>query len=79
MTFFLKKISLFERERVSMSWGEREKQTPSGAGNLTQGSITGPWDQDLRQWQMLNQLSPPGVPEIFNTAKKVSVIKLKTF
>ena len=51
-------------ERESMSGEEREKQAVCWAGSLTQGSIPGPWDHDLSQRQMLNQLSHPGAPSV---------------
>ena len=40
--------------------GQREKQTPQGAGSLMQDLILEVWDHDLSQRQSLNQLSHPG-------------------
>ena len=38
---------------------EREKNTPNWAESPIRGSISGPWDYDPSQRQMLNQLSHP--------------------
>ena len=61
--FFKKILYISLTERVSPSRGsgrqrEREKQAPHGAGSpMMWDSIPGPWDHDLSQKQMLNQLS----------------------
>jgi len=41
---------------------EREKQIPHRAGSQMWGSISRPWDHDLRPWQTLNRLNHPGTP-----------------
>ena len=44
---------------------EREKQAPCRARSpMMWGSIPGPWDHDLSQRQMLNQLNHPGAPTL---------------
>ena len=43
---------------------EMEKQAPHWAGSTTQGSIPGPWDQDLSRRQTLNQVNHPGAPRV---------------
>ena len=61
--FFLKILFIYLREREhECGEGQREKQTPCGAGSLMQGSIPGPWDRDLSLRQMFNRLSHPGTP-----------------
>ena len=66
LSFFKDFISLFYRERKLRTSGrsgrqrEKEKQTPCWAGSPMQDLIPAPWDPDLSQRQMLNQLSHPG-------------------
>ena len=43
---------------------EREKQSPCWAGSPMWGLIPGPWDHDLSQRQLLNQLSHPDTPRV---------------
>ncbi|XP_059042713.1 solute carrier family 41 member 2 isoform X3 [Mustela nigripes] len=43
--------------------GQREKQTPHGAGSLMRDSIPGIQDHDLSRRQSSNQLSHPGIPK----------------
>ena len=60
-------IYLFKKQRKQRE-GEKVKQTTPWAQSPTQGSIPGPWDHDLNQCQMFNQLSHPG-------ATKQSILK----
>ena len=66
--FFFKDFT-YLREKVSeteRAWrrgvGQREKQTPSSAGNPMRGSILGLQDYDLNQRQVLNRQSHLGTP-----------------
>ena len=57
---------LFETENTSGGQREREKQTLCWAGSPILGWIPGPRDHDLSYRQMLNWLSHPGAPVIYN-------------
>ena len=73
LPLFLNRDFIYFKERahtgvgVRRGQGEREKQTPHRAENPTQDSIPRPWDHDLRQRHMLNQLSHPGTPSLLTS------------
>ena len=64
---FKKMLFIWEREREQarehkQGQRERRKLTPcwTGTWSPTQGTVSGPWDHELAQRQMLNWLSHPG-------------------
>lgn len=67
MSFFINDFMVFTWDRVrarerKRAETEREKQTSLWAEKPTQGSLLGPWDHHLSQWQGLHRLSHPGAP-----------------
>lgn len=54
--------------------GKRDKQTRCGAGSPRRGLIPGTQDHSLSLRPTLNQLSQPGVPELFSSSHKFLVL-----
>ena len=69
LPFSFLRFYLFEREHACTSGRERQrekekKQTPHWAGNMDLGLNVEPWDHDLSQRQMLNQLGHRSAPTL---------------
>lgn len=64
--FFFLILFIYLKESMSREWGiEGEREASSTlAGSLKLGSVSGLWNYDPSQRQMLNQRSHPGTPGI---------------